>query len=587
MRPAHITIGSGGSNLSRHERPKRATPSYPITSRIKVDDGDIITTSDEEIKLPIRSRLDEAPEHDSAPSTPKSPSRFSSRRLRAEPFVTSMHDRTSDSNSSRSRSRTILEYEDVHLDNKRLVVDQKSTSNEDEVKSDPKLSDDSDSEYSIEEDSITWKVRMHFGRMVNNEWVQIGMICLIVVNALMMGLATFDFVMENPNVDDVFTLIDRGFLVVFTVECLMQLVYLGAALFADAWLVFDLSIVVLSWSLESLQVVRAFRIFRAFRLVTRVKPLRDLVLAIGAVMPRMYAIAALLLLIFYIFSVLFTELFSELPMSDLYFTTLDRSLFTCMEMMTLEWGDITREVMTHYPWAWAPFGSFIMITGFIVFNLIVAVVCDAVALTEKNVRQLDGFESDNPEHKLAEAQERIDLLQCHIHDMLRTQENVQELIEFMAAELLHLEAERMKAEHREAELRIEMERRLLYQSDMNSTTQIQSLERNYIQVKEKREYDRKVKELKRKASLQAEEDSLHKGSRDSRILPTIPNPLDRKKTGRRNSGSTTRNNFLSSFKRSSSQELSNKSLEDMTAPSSTRSLAKDSSKTSFRSQVSG
>ena len=57
----------------------------------------------------------------------------------------------------------------------------------------------------------------------------------------------------------------------------MQLFYLGFALFLDGWLVFDLAIVILSWSFESMQIVRAFRIFRAFRLVTRVKPLRDLV----------------------------------------------------------------------------------------------------------------------------------------------------------------------------------------------------------------------------------------------------------------------------------------------------------------------
>jgi hypothetical protein len=298
----------------------------------------------------------------------------------------------------------------------------------------------------------------------------------------------------------------------------------------------------------------------------------------------MYAIAALLLLIFYIFSVLFTELFSELPLSDTYFTTLDKSLFTCMQMMTLEWGSIAREVMTYEQWAWAPFAAFIMITGFIVFNLIVAVVCDAVALTEKTVRELDGFESNTPEHQLAEAKERIDLLQNHIHEMLRMQENVHELIEFMAAELLHLEAERMKAEHREAELRIEMERRLAFQTDLHAN----SLELNYAQEKEKREQERKAKDLARKASMQSqpEEESLDRGSRHSRLLPTIPNPHDRKRARRRNSGSTTRSTFLQ-FRRSTSQEFSSTSLGDMTAPSSTRSLAKDASKASMHSHISG
>jgi hypothetical protein len=224
--------------------------------------------------------------------------------------------------------------------------------------------------------------------------------------------------------------------------------------------------------------VRAFRIFRAFRLITRVKPLRDLVLAIGAVLPRMYAIAALLLLVFYIFSVLFTELFSDLDLGKDYFKTLDRSLFTCMEMMTLEWGEICRLVMEYHNWAFAPFLSFIAITGFIVFNLIVAVVCDAVAVTEKTVRQMDGYEEDDTEVKIIEAQERIDLLQSHIYDMLKTQEQVQIMIEKMAEEMVFLQTERLNAEQREARLRSVVEERQKYEMQM---------EEKYFEGKKKRE----------------------------------------------------------------------------------------------------
>jgi hypothetical protein len=48
----------------------------------------------------------------------------------------------------------------------------------------------------------------------------------------------------------------------------------------------------------------------------------------------------------------------------------------------MEWADVARECMAEIWWAWAPFVAFIMITGFIVFNLIIAVVCDAVAVIE-------------------------------------------------------------------------------------------------------------------------------------------------------------------------------------------------------------
>jgi Ion transport protein len=340
------------------------------------------------------------------------------------------------------------------------------------------------------EESLLWRSRLYVGRIVNHENVQITIIMLILINAIMMGMSTMDWVTDNKKTERIFNGIDQGFLVIFTMEVSMQFYYLGFALFQDGWLIFDLSIVVLSWSFESLQVVRAFRIFRAFRLITRVKPLRDLVLAIGAVLPRMYAIAALLLIIFYVFAVLFTELFSELPLSENYFGTLDASLFTCMEMMTLEWADIAREVIEYKSWAWAPFLFFIAISGFIVYNLIVAVVVEAVAVTEQTVRALDGIEPNSPTAKLEEAEERIDLLRYHIEDMMRTQKEIQSMLEVMAGEMMNLETERMKAEEREKLLRAEINRRIEYQRNMESEGSMVSLERSFATEREKRESQR-------------------------------------------------------------------------------------------------
>ena len=216
------------------------------------------------------------------------------------------------------------------------------------------------------------------GKIVNHPKVQYLIIALIIVNAVMMGVATFDFVTENTEVDHAFEVTDAVFLWIFTIELAMQLIYRGYTLFLDSWLVFDFVIVVLSWALDGLQVVRAFRIFRALRIITRIETMRNLLSALGAIMPRLGAICGLLLLIFYIFAVLFTQLFGEFDQ----FARLDYSLLTLFVMMTMEWADVTRECMEEIWWAWAPFLVFIMVTGFIVFNLIIAVVCDAVAVIE-------------------------------------------------------------------------------------------------------------------------------------------------------------------------------------------------------------
>jgi hypothetical protein len=154
------------------------------------------------------------------------------------------------------------------------------------------------------------KFRKFCGDLINHVMVQHAIIVLICINALMMGIATFDFVENDEHVNRGFEIADTIFLIAFTIESAMQLTYHGPNLFKDGWLVFDFTVVVLSWSLESFQIVRAFRIFRTLRLVARLESLRKIVSALGNVIPSLTAVLFLLILIMYIFgkfSVTFTR----------------------------------------------------------------------------------------------------------------------------------------------------------------------------------------------------------------------------------------------------------------------------------------
>jgi hypothetical protein len=113
---------------------------------------------------------------------------------------------------------------------------------------------------------------------VNDGHVQFFIIVLISINAIMMGLSTFQFVKEDEQLDYIFELVDLVFLIIFSVELFLQFIYHGWRLILDGWLVFDLIIIVTSWTFSSVQIIRAFRIFRALRLVTRIKIMKDLVL---------------------------------------------------------------------------------------------------------------------------------------------------------------------------------------------------------------------------------------------------------------------------------------------------------------------
>uniref|UniRef100_A0A7S4J5U9 Ion transport domain-containing protein n=1 Tax=Odontella aurita TaxID=265563 RepID=A0A7S4J5U9_9STRA len=291
------------------------------------------------------------------------------------------------------------------------------------------------------------------GRIVNNNQVQLVIILLISINAIMMGIGTFDFVLDDPAIEAAFEKTDEVFLIIFTVELVMQFIYHGHRLFLDGWLVFDFVVVVMSWSFSQVQIIRAFRIFRALRLVTRVAVMRNLVTALFSVIPRMAAICLLLVLIMYIFAVMFTQLFKYMFRDGLteydYFSNLGATFFTLFQIMTLDaWADVARDVMATYTWAWLPFVVFVIISGFIIVNLIIAVICDAISsLQDDEKAALLGTATEAPETK-GEKEAEEEEIECNDEDPSSSAEEEQKLqieaLENQIVELTKVQQDTMK-----------------------------------------------------------------------------------------------------------------------------------------------
>ena len=93
------------------------------------------------------------------------------------------------------------------------------------------------------------------------------------------------------------------------------------------------------------------------------------------------------LLFFYIFAIMSTQLFGE--KFPLWFGTLGESFYTLFQIMTLEsWSmGIVRPVMDVYPYAWIFFVPFIFIVTFVMINLVVAIIVDAMAILNKEEEQ--------------------------------------------------------------------------------------------------------------------------------------------------------------------------------------------------------
>jgi voltage-gated sodium channel len=95
-------------------------------------------------------------------------------------------------------------------------------------------------------------------------------------------------------------------------------------------------------------------------------------------LPGMGSVFLLMAIIFYIGAVMATKLFAG-SFPD-WFGDLGRSAYTLFQIMTLEsWSmGIVRPVMEVYPYAWAFFVPFIMVTTFAVVNLLVGLVVNSM-----------------------------------------------------------------------------------------------------------------------------------------------------------------------------------------------------------------
>lgn len=203
-------------------------------------------------------------------------------------------------------------------------------------------------------------------------------ITVIVINAVVLGLETVPAIALPYGW--LLTLLDQIAITIFVVEIALKLFVYRQQFFAVGWNVFDLLIVAAALipASQGFAVLRALRILRVLRLVSAVPRMRQVVQGLLSAIPSMGTVIVLLSLIFYIGAVMATKLFgADFP--D-WFGTIPKALYSLFQIMTLEsWSmGIVRPVMEQFPYAWTFFVPFILVTSFIVLNLFIAIIVNAM-----------------------------------------------------------------------------------------------------------------------------------------------------------------------------------------------------------------
>ncbi len=201
---------------------------------------------------------------------------------------------------------------------------------------------------------------------------------LILINAVLLGLETSPDLMAQTG--GLIIAIDRAILFIFVVEIILRLYVHRASFWRDPWSIFDFVVVAVALVPASGQfaVIRALRVLRVLRLLTIVPSMRRVVGALLAAIPGLGSIALVLLIVYYVFAVIATNLFAAAFPE--WFGNIGRSLYTLFQIMTLEsWSmGISRPVMEQYPYAWLLFITFILVATFTMLNLFIAIIVNAM-----------------------------------------------------------------------------------------------------------------------------------------------------------------------------------------------------------------
>ena len=178
--------------------------------------------------------------------------------------------------------------------------------------------------------------------------------------------------------------------------------------FKSKWNLFDFIIVTITLlPLESsgyAAVARLMRVFKILRLFTARPQLKKILDMLMKAIPAIIDIVILMFIIFYIYAIIGSFVFSDLP-SGLWEDFLI-SMLTLFRVLTFEdWSDVMYEAMEVHPWAWVYFISFIIIAAFVFFNLFVAVI----------IGEMQKLQEQDMKDDLEEDHKKIDLILEELH----------------------------------------------------------------------------------------------------------------------------------------------------------------------------
>ena len=218
-------------------------------------------------------------------------------------------------------------------------------------------------------------------RVAGDKRFETATFAVILLNAVVLGFETYEAVQRRQG--DLLEGLNTLFLTYFTVEIAIRLTAHGRApwqYFRNGWNVFDFVVVVSAYLpgvRENATALRLVRLLRVFRLISVLPELRVLVLGVVRSLAPLASVGFLFLILFYVYGMIGWLSFHDDDPEN--WSSIGQVMLTLFAMLTLEeWVALQRTALEITPWAPLYFVSFVLISSFLLLNMVIAVVINSV-----------------------------------------------------------------------------------------------------------------------------------------------------------------------------------------------------------------
>jgi voltage-gated sodium channel len=254
------------------------------------------------------------------------------------------------------------------------------------------------------------------------------MLSIIALNAVTLGLETYESI--DASIGDELHLLNDVILGLFVIELALRMAAYAdrpRAFFRSGWNVFDFVVITASFvpgireNATLLRLVRLLRIVRAVRLLP---DLRVLTVAVGRSVPGVASLAAITLLLVYVYGMVGWVIFHDHDPAN--FENIGQSMVTMFVLLTLENLPVYIERgQALSDWTLLFYVSYVLLASFLIFNLFIGIVINsmeearAIELHRAERALLDDDTADDERAHAVVLEERLRALHAAVDELER------------------------------------------------------------------------------------------------------------------------------------------------------------------------